>query len=192
VLEVRQDGEDYYITVSVTCSAPPEAVYRLLGQVRRHLDWGGRRLEGASQRLLALDAPDGEAGPGTEWSSIGMTAGRAWHDHSRVTRAQPPWLFEFETEGRLEDAPNVEPVEGRWVHRYEITPVGEGCRITYRMKARLTLYTPRGQHSRYPAVVYRLILPTVVQQGVQSLGRLAEEDAPVPRVAAEAEAAPEP
>lgn len=190
MLEVRQDGEDYYITASETCSAPPEAVYRLLAHVRRHLDWGGRRLEGASQRLLAMDAPDGEAGPGTEWSSIGMTAGRVWHDHSRVTRAQPPRLFEFETEGRLEEAPNVEPVEGRWVHRYEVTPDGVGSRIAYRMKARLTLYTPPGHHSRYPAVVYGLILPTIVQRGVQSLGRLAEEDARVPRVAAEA--APEP
>jgi hypothetical protein len=177
MLEVRQDGEDYYITASEWCAAPPEAVYRLLAQVRRHLDWGGRRLQGASQHLLAMDAPDGEAGPGAEWTSIGMTAGRAWHDHSHVTVAQPPRLFEFETEGRLEDAPNVEPVEGRWVHRYEISPDGSGCRITYRMKARLTMYTPRGHHSRYPAVVYRLILPTVVQQGVRSLGRMAEEDA---------------
>jgi hypothetical protein len=186
MLEVRQDGDDYYITVSEAFAAPAQAVYGLLANVRRHLEWGGRRLEGASQRLLAMDAPEGELGPGAEWTSVGMTAGRAWHDRSRVTEARPPQLFEFETEGRLEDAPNVEPIEGRWVHRYEISPDGAGCRITYRMKARLTLYIPPGQHSRYPAVVYRIVLPRVVQQGVQSLGRMAEEEAAVPAAAAAA------
>jgi hypothetical protein len=187
MLDVRKDGDDYYITVSEVCAAPAEAVYPLIANVRSHLEWGGRRLEGASQRLLAMDAPEGEVGPGAEWTSVGMTAGRAWHDRSRVTEARPPLLFEFETEGRLEDAPNVEPVEGRWVHRYELTPDGPGCRITYRMKARLTLYSPPGQHSRYPAVVYGIVLPRVVQQGVQSLGRMAEEQAAVPPSAAERE-----
>lgn len=187
MLEVQQDGEDYFITITETCSAPPESVYGLLAEAGKHLEWGGRRLLGASQRLLSMDAPEGELTEGTQWTSIGLTAGRAWHDRSRVTEARPPHVFEFETHGRLEDAPNVEPVEGRWVHRYEITAQGSGSRITYRMKARLTLYTPSGQHSRYPAVVYNIVLPTVVQRGVHSLIRMAEEHAGVAQVAADAD-----
>jgi hypothetical protein len=174
---VERRGDRYFITLSRRCRAPAETVYDLLADLRSHLEWGGSRLQDSVQRLTSLQAPVGPARPGDEFQSVGSTAGRAWHDRSRVVQADRPSLFVFETEGRLEDAPHVEPIEGRWVHRYEIARDDTGCIVTYRMQAQLTMYSPPGHHSRYPAVVYNIVLPSVVERGIVSLVRMAEERA---------------
>jgi len=179
MLEVWRDGDEYRVRVVESCDAPAEAVYDLLADLRSHLEWGGNRLARSAQRLLSLDAPPGPAKKGTKFSSVGHTSGRAWHDTSLVTEAIRPYTFEFRTHGQLEDRPDDHPVAGDWIHRYDMAADGRGCILTYRMVARLTMpwYSPPGHHARYPAVVYNVFLPIVVERGIRSLLAMAVERA---------------
>jgi hypothetical protein len=179
MIEVQREGDDYVVVVSESCGAPPEVLYDLLADLKSHLEWGGTRLRSASQRLIALEAPDGPVSVGSEFTSIGHTSGRPWHDRSRVTRADRPYTFEFETHGQLGEPDEGEELRGDWTHRYDISRNGAGSRVVYRMRARLTFpwYTPAGPHRRYAAVIYQIFVPIIVQRGVRSLLAMAEERA---------------
>jgi hypothetical protein len=181
MIEVRREGDEYHVVVSETCSAPPEVVYDLLADLRSHLEWGGTRLKSASQRLMSIEAPEGPATEGVEFSSVGHTSGRPWRDRSRVTKAERPRVFEFETSGHLDVAADDESLAGEWLHRYEISKNGVGAKVTYSVQARLTVpwYTPANHHARYPAVIYNIFLPIVVERGIRSLVAMAQERAAV-------------
>jgi hypothetical protein len=114
-----------------TSQASAEAVYHLLADLRSHLDWAGRRqLE--TTRLLTLEAPPGPAGVGTEFLTTGSDGKVArWSDRSVVTEATPPEVFEFVTDGRRAGKPGSRPWLSTAVHRYEIVPDPDGCRVTY-------------------------------------------------------------
>jgi hypothetical protein len=78
-------------------------------------------------------------------------------------------------------------------HRYELTPVQAGTRITYTCSANLTLSAPRGDHHpRLPAVIFNLVVPAVVERGTKNLVLMAEERAGITPVEARAEPSREP
>ena len=56
---------------SVTTTAPPEAVYDVIADLRNHLVWSGERAESDGFKMLTLDAPDGPATVGTTFTSTG-------------------------------------------------------------------------------------------------------------------------
>jgi hypothetical protein len=112
-------------------SAPSEAVYDLLADLRSHLVWAGRH-QHQSTRLLTLEAPPGPAGVGTEFVSTGSDGKVArWSDRSVVTEATRPEVFEFVTEGHRQGKPGRPPWLATAVHRYEIARRADGCRVTY-------------------------------------------------------------
>jgi hypothetical protein len=114
-----------------TTHAPPEVVYDLLADLRRHLDWAGER-QNPTTRLLSLQAPAGLATVGTEFSSTGSDGKVArWRDRSVVTEATRPRVFEFVTEGVRAGKPGSREWHATSVHRYEIHPAPEGSRVTY-------------------------------------------------------------
>jgi hypothetical protein len=121
------------VHVEELSAAPAAAVYDLLADVRSHLEWGGRMQRKKTYRLLSIDAPEGPAAVGTEFRSTGADAMGGFADSSVVTEATPPSLFEFVTEARLATKKG-KIVEWTTVHRYELEPGVDGCRIAYTLR----------------------------------------------------------
>jgi hypothetical protein len=175
MVEVTRDGERYEVTVSDHSDAPPHAVYALLADLRSHIEWGGSWHPRRTQQLRSMEAPAGLATVGVEFASEGSTPDGSWHDHSRVTRARPPALFEFLTEGTFEDAAGQARMSLRAVHRYSVRAAGPGSEVTYHLRARLRLHHQGEQaHPRLPAVVFNLVVPSVIERGTHNLARMAE------------------
>ena len=57
-------------TVARTTTALPQAVYDLLADLRSHLQWAGEQ-QAKNYRLVSMEAPDGPATVGTEFSTVG-------------------------------------------------------------------------------------------------------------------------
>jgi hypothetical protein len=180
VIEVNRDGERYEVTVSDVCAAPAEVVYDLLADLEAHMEWGGSWHPSRTQRLQAMNAPPGPATVGVEFRSIGSASAGSWHDRSVVTAASRPLLFEFKTDGALRDARGYDRMSLRAVHRYELTPQADGTRITYSMVANLAVQAPPGnEHPRLPAVVFNVIVPSIIERGIRNLVRMSERTAQV-------------
>lgn len=112
-------------------TAPAEAVYDVLADLRSHLDWAGER-QGETTRLLSMRAPEGPATVGTEFLTTGSDGKVArWSDRSVVTEATRPEVFEFVTEGRREGKPSSRPWDITAINRYEIAPRDEGCAVKF-------------------------------------------------------------
>ena len=162
------------------CAASPEAVYATLADIRTGLVWGGEQ-QMEKYRLLTMDAPEGQALVGTEWDSTGADPGGRFTDHSVVTRAERPALFEFRTEAHLEwkYGPSVAQVN----HRYEIRPEGDGSRVAYLFRATGPVPMPWMMRAMLATLGIRQAMlrwsgpARAVQQGFANLLRLAESRA---------------
>jgi hypothetical protein len=175
MIEISRDGGLYRVTVHEECRAPAKAVYDILADLRTHMDWGGSWHPSKTQRLQSMDAPEGPATVGVEFWSVGTTSAGSWHDRSRVTEASRPWLFEFVTNGVLRDGQGRDLMSLQATHRYELE-TNETTAITYALTARMTLQTPPGdQHPRLPAVIFNLVVPSVIERGTRNLMTMAEE-----------------
>ncbi|HJS27411.1 MAG TPA: SRPBCC family protein [Actinomycetota bacterium] len=132
-METQRKGNalkgEIVVRVQESIAASAEVVYDLLADVGSHLEWGGTRQK-KTFRLLSIDAPEGQATVGTEFSSSGADAMGTFKDTSVVTEATRPSLFEFVTEARLSTKKGT-IVEWTLVHRYEIGAKSEGCTVTY-------------------------------------------------------------
>jgi len=169
------------VHVEEPSAAPPAAVYELLANVRNHLEWAGDRQPKDNYRLLSIEAPEGRAIVGTEFSSTGADPMGRFADSSVVTEATAPSLFEFVTEAN-QTLKKGTVVVWTSVHRYEITPQERGSRIAY------TIRTVR--ISRLPGMLAVFNVPGLrslllkfagsnARRGVRNLARLAEERAGV-------------
>jgi uncharacterized protein YndB with AHSA1/START domain len=158
-----------------TTRAPAEAVYDLLADLQSHLDWAGRRqLE--TTRLLTLEAPLGPAGVGTEFLTTGSDGKVArWSDRSVVTEATRPEVFEFVTDGRRDGKPGSRPWLSTAVHRYEIAPDPDGCRVTYTEELTRLAGAPKILFGRgVNRIVFR-VSAKYMRRGFDGLLALAEE-----------------
>jgi Polyketide cyclase / dehydrase and lipid transport len=180
MMEVSRNGGLYRVTVSHQTSAPAEGVYDLLADLSTHIEWGGSWHPSRTQRLQSMEAPKGRATVGTEFWSIGTTSAGSWHDRSTVTQATRPTLFEFVTDGTLRDREDLDRMFLHALHRYEIAPAEHGSVVTYILSAQMTLQSPPGDvHQRLPAVIFNLLVPSVIERGTMNLARMAEERAGV-------------
>jgi hypothetical protein len=178
VIEVERNGEVYKIRLSEACAAPPEVVYGLLSDLSTHMEWGGSWHPTRTQRLLSMESPKGPATVGVEFASTGSAGGGFWYDRSRVTAATSPTVFEFETHGQLRDGHGEERMLLRAVHRYGLSAEHGGTRLTYSCTATLELRGTGGDHHpRLPAVIFNLVVPSVIERGTRNLVRMAEERA---------------
>jgi hypothetical protein len=114
------------VTVREHSAAPAQAVFDVLADLSGHPGWGGA---GASM-LLSMDAPQGQATAGTEFTSTAEDAVCRIRDSSVITEAVRPSRFEQVTESALESRKNGEPANWLLVHRYEIQPVGDRSDVT--------------------------------------------------------------
>jgi hypothetical protein len=167
------------VAVEERCSAPAEDVYDLLADLPSHLIWGGERQKGGKPRLTSIEAPESPAMVGTEFSSVGSDVMGEFEDHSVVTEASRPELFEFVTEATLTTKKGREP---RWtnVHRYEIGPDGDGCRIGYTVRVvRISDLPGPLKAFNVPGLSAIAVRAAAAgeRRGIRNLARLAEERA---------------
>lgn len=167
------------VRLEETSGAPTEAVFDLLSDIRSHLEWGGRAQPKKSYRLLSIDAPEGRAAVGTEFASTGADGMGTFADSSVVTEATRPSLFEFVTEAKLSTKKGL-IVEWTNVHRYELEPRAEGCRIVYIVRILRISELPG------PLVAFKIpglralglrIGGANSRKGLRNLARLAEKQA---------------
>jgi hypothetical protein len=163
--------------ISAAGRAPAEAVYGLLADLQSHLEWGGRRRSKKS-RLLSMEAPQGPAGVGTEFSSTGEDSMTWMSDRSVVTEAVPSRTFEFVTESSTTLKRGGRSADWTLVHRYEIAPEAAGSRITYSLRATRATSLP-GAFAVFGVPVLRSIAWQIsvgtLKGGLRNLIRMAEE-----------------
>ena len=168
------------VRVEEAVGAPSEVVYDLLADVRSHVEWGGRMQPKKTFRLLSIDAPEAPASVGTEFSSTGADGMGTFADSSVVTEASRPELFEFVTEARLSTKKKAGVIEWTLVHRYEIVPEGEGCRLSYTIRT-IRISELRGPLGLFNVPGLRALLTSVarsnVRRGLRNLTRVAEQRA---------------
>jgi hypothetical protein len=165
------------VRVEVGSGARPEVVYDLVADIRSHLEWGGRRQPKESYRLLSIDAPEGPAEVGTEFTSTGADGMGQFADSSVVTEAMRSSLFEFVTEARL-TTKKGETVEWTLVNRFEISPKGGGSEIAYVIETVRISELPGMLALFNVAGLRELLLRAArsnVRRGVRNLARMAEE-----------------
>ena len=158
---------------SVTCEAPPEAVYDVIADLRNHLVWSGERAEDEGFKMLTLDAPEGPAAVGTSFTSSGSAGKDTFHDRSVVTEASRPHLFVIETDARL-DRKNAETWEAHFSHRYDVLPEDKGSRIVYTETVERVNYVP---YWLKPGIrtLFRPWVNRADRRQLRNLARLAEE-----------------
>jgi Polyketide cyclase / dehydrase and lipid transport len=167
------------VRVDAAVGVPAEVVYDLLADVRAHLEWGGRMQKKKTYRLLSIEAPDGVASVGTEFSSTGADGMGTFADSSVVTEATRPSLFEFVTEARL-STKKGKVIEWTLVHRYEIAPNADGCTVSYTVRTVRISELP-GPMAFFNVPGLRAMITSVartnVRRGFRNLVNMAEERA---------------
>lgn len=162
------------------CAAPAEVVYDLLADLRTHAEWGGTRQKSKKFRLTSIEAPEGPAGVGTEFSSTGIDPGGAFADSSVVTEATRSEVFEFVTEARLKPK-RGEILEWTNVHSYELTPSGGGCEIAYSVRVMRLSRMPWWTKGWARGIAQK-ISASYGRGGLRGLARMAEERASAGRI----------
>ncbi len=156
--------------------APAEVVYDVLADVQAHLTWAGERQK-KNTRLLKVEAPEGPASIGTEFATTGADPMGRFTDHSVVTEAHWPRLFEFVTEAHLETKKG-KTADWTNTHRYELTPTTEGCTIAYTVTVSRISSLPGMLsmfNSRLLPGLAKKAAGGVGRRGVRNLARMAEE-----------------
>jgi hypothetical protein len=172
-------GRELRVHVEEASGAPAEVVYDLLAEIRTHLQWAGTRQPKENFRLLTIEAPEGPASVGTEFSSTGADPMGRFADSSVVTEASRPSLFEFVTEARL-STKKGKVVEWTNIHRYELMERGEACRISYTLRVVRLSELPGGLAMfKVPGLrsVGLRVSASFARRGIRNLARLAEERA---------------
>jgi hypothetical protein len=155
-------------------------VYDVLADLPSHLDWAGDR-QAATTRLLTMEAPPGPAVVGTEFRTTGSDGKAAtWTDRSVVTEAERPAVFEFVTEGRRQGKAGSEPWLLTAVHRYAITPSGDGCRVTYTEELTRLDGAPKIAFNRVVSRLVFRVSAKYMRRGFDGLLAVAEERAQPP------------
>jgi hypothetical protein len=158
---------------SVTSSASSEAVYDVIADLGNHVVWSGEMAASEGFKMLSIDAPEGPAAVGTAFTSSGSAQKDTFHDTSVVTVATRPSTFVIETDATLErkSAPTW---EAHFVHRYDITPEGNGSRIVYTETIERVNYLP---YWLKPVIrtIFRPWVNRADRKQLQNLARLAEE-----------------
>lgn len=171
-------GRELRVQLEEASEAPAEVVYDLLAEIRSHLEWAGTRQPKESFRLLTIEAPQGPASVGTEFSSTGTDPMGRFADSSVVTEASRPGEFEFVTEARLSTRGKF--VEWTNIHRYEIASRAEGCLISYTLRVvRISKLPGEMVMFKIPGLrsLGLKISGSFARRGLRNLARLAEERA---------------
>jgi hypothetical protein len=164
------------VRVEVTSRASAEEVYDVLAEIGSHLKWAGD-MQREKNHLLTVQAPEGPAVVGTEFTSTGVAPEGRYSDRSVVTEATRPTAFEFVTEAHVETKKG-KTADLTNISRYDITPTAEGCRIssTLRIVRASALPGPLALMNIRPlAPLVRRDSEGMVGRGLRNLAAVAEE-----------------
>jgi uncharacterized protein YndB with AHSA1/START domain len=117
---------------SVVIAAEPQRVFDYLADFTRHPEWAGDELV-----VEALDT--GPARLGSRFRSAGRQMGLR-HDVVLVTRYEPPWCLEYESDGD----------EGRFRNAFELSPAPGGTRLSKTFESLQTRGLARLAQLLYP------------------------------------------
>ncbi|MGH2637170.1 MAG: SRPBCC family protein [Actinomycetota bacterium] len=163
--------------MSVGSAAPPDTVFDVVADLRNHLVWSGERAADVTFKLLELEAPGGPATVGTTFTSTGANFNGTFHDRSVVAEVDRPSRFSIETDARL-DRKRGRTWHVHFQHRYDISPEGEGSRITYTETISRVNYVPYWLQP-WMRPISRAVINRGDRKQLANLARLAEE-APTP------------
>ncbi len=158
---------------STTSRAAPESVWDVVAELHLHLVWSGERASDETFKLLSLEAPPGVAEVGTAFTSTGANFNGTFHDRSVVTEASTPASFVIETGARLERT-RGRTWEAHFEHRYDISPIPEGSRITYTETIDRVNYVPYWL-AWWARPMFRPLVNRADRKQLENLARLAEE-----------------
>jgi hypothetical protein len=129
---------DINYRVEQKTDASPAAIYAVLADPNRSLEWSGKEAP-VIFRLRDLHAPDGPLTEGQTWTSNGVVGYFKFQDRSTVVITEPGRAFGFDTESTVER--RVRPTwYGRFESRYTIRPDGSGSIIEYTCDGYATKY----------------------------------------------------
>lgn len=171
--------EELVLTLSESCRAPGEILYDALADLQSHLEWSGSR-NPKNFRLLSMEAPEGPATVGTEFVTTGADPAGRFENRSVVTEATRPTVFEFVTEAVLVMKRGGKRPEWTLVHRYEIAPDPQGCRVAYRGRVTRISELPGMMAVFRVPVLKRIglrISASYARKGFRNLLRMAEDRA---------------
>ena len=166
------------VRVEVISRASAEEVYDVLADIGSHLKWAGE-MQRQKNHLLTVEAPDGRAAVGTEFTSTGIAPEGRYTDRSVVTEATRASAFEFVTEAHVETKKG-KTADLTNISRYDITPTSEGCLIsnTLRIVRASALPGPLALMNIRPlAPLVRKDTEGLVGRGLRNLAAVAEERA---------------
>lgn len=163
---------------TVRSKATPAAIYDVLADVNTHLDWAGKQSKFKGFRLAKLDAPQGRATIGTQFSSTGLNNAKGtsfFSDRSTVVEAEPGKRFGFDTESRL-TRPRAPEWQVRFAHRYTIEPDGAGSIIKYTCEVRPQNYIPPWLKP-WARPMTRRMVPMFIRKHMKNMAAMAESPA---------------
>jgi uncharacterized protein YndB with AHSA1/START domain len=165
----------FQTSVTVRCSAPPEAVFEVIADLSAHLEWSGERASDDDFKLLNLSAPAGPAQVGTAFSSTGANFNGTFHDRSIVTAVDPPRTLVIDTDATL-DRTHGRTWSVHFRHQYEIRPDGVGSRITYTDTIERLNYVPYWLQP-WARPISRRVIQAGDAKNLENLAVLAQERA---------------
>jgi uncharacterized protein YndB with AHSA1/START domain len=158
-----------------TSKAPAARVYEVLADLRTHLTWAGEQQK-EKTRLVSIEAPQGPARVGTEFHTEGIDPMGTFSDRSVITEATPGRVLEFVTDARLATKGGKQ-VDWTNVHRYDLTPEADGCRIEYTLRVSWMSDLP-GMLATFRVPGLRALAlkasASMTMRGVENLAALAE------------------
>jgi Polyketide cyclase / dehydrase and lipid transport len=173
-----QDGriEMPDMIVSQSADVPPARIYATLADLSTHTAWAGSMYGKKNFGLRTMDASADPAAVGTEFSSTGIDPMGSFTDHSVVTEATSPSVFEFVTEGHLDPKKQGKPAsDTRITYRFEIAPSTSGSTVTYR--AHMSKWTNAPAFLRAAALrpVARMAMKSYTKKLLRNLATYAAE-----------------
>jgi hypothetical protein len=167
--------QELIVRVEEPSRASADAVFGVLADLRSHLRWAGEQQK-RKTRLLTIEAPEGPAVVGTEFQTTGADPMGGFTDRSVVTEAVPGRTLEFVTEARL-TTKKGKGIDWTNVHRYELEPTADGCRIVYTIRiVRISELAGMLVAFKIPGLRGLAVKAStgVAKRGVRNLARLAE------------------
>jgi hypothetical protein len=164
------------LTVSSRADVGPERIYRVLADLSTHTTWAGTMHQKKNFGLLSIDAPEGQAGVGSEFHSTGIDPMGSFSDRSVVTEATSPSVFEFVTEGHLTPKKvGRSPSDTTITYRFEIAREAEGSSVRYRAHVTRWTNAPALLTSRLLQPVARAAMKSYTKKMLRNLATYAAE-----------------
>ena len=164
---------DISYKVEVKVDASPEAIYSVLSDPNKSMEWSGKKAP-MIFRLRDLQAPAGPLTTGQSWTSHGVVGYYKFEDRSTVVNAEPGRAFGFDTDSNVPRKIRSAPWKGHFENRYTIRPDGNGSIITYTCDGFTVDYT---SFMWWPAFkpMTRAMYTMMIKGTIKKLGRQAAE-----------------